>query len=486
MDNPAAVDASILSELAAGRYSGPYSMEMLEALIGPFRSAPLGVVKKSTPGEFRIIQDFSYPRLGGDHPSLNSEIDASAYSCEWGFFDDIVRIILSAPPGAEAATLDVDAAYRRMPVRPADQHNTVVAWNDCFYVDHCVPFGAVSLNGIFGRCGDAMACISRAKGLGPVTKWVDNFLYFRAPDGLASDWHWYSTNDIIRLAEFLGWPWKLAKTKDFASFFTYLGLLWNIPERSVRIPDNKREKYLRRCREWLSSTKVSLEQTEKLVGSLAHCTLVVKEGCPHLAGLYAFAASFPSRQSRRWIQRHPTDRARADVEWWSHTLENSNLMRHLRVPWPEYHTPLFMDASTSFGVGIIVDGSSAAWKLAKDWRRPGIDIGWAEMAAVELALTALVAKGVRRHTISLRSDNQGVVFAIRARRSRSTHQNEILLRIFLLADAHELDLSIDYIQSAKNPADQPSRGLPEPGTLPISWPIRTPPQLAPFLVRVEI
>ncbi|QRW10609.1 hypothetical protein RhiLY_09608 [Ceratobasidium sp. AG-Ba] len=104
-----------------------------------------------------------------------------------------------------------------------------------------------------------------------------------------------------------------------------------------------------------------------------------------------------------------------------------------------------MDASTLFGVGVIVEGNMAAWKLARNWRRPGVDIGWTEMAVVELALTALVARGVHRCTILLQSDNQGVVFAIRARRSRNAHQNEILLRIFLLADRHELDLRIDYI-----------------------------------------
>ncbi|QRV93564.1 Fungal Zn(2)-Cys(6) binuclear cluster domain [Ceratobasidium sp. AG-Ba] len=484
LDNPAVVEASIQSELAAGRYTGPYSKEALEALIGPFRSAPLGVVEKSTPGEFRIIQDFSYPRSGSDHPSLNAEIDPDAYSCEWGFFEDVVRLVLSAPPGAEAATLDVDAAYRRMPVKPADQHNTIISWNNRHYVDHCVPFGAVSSNGIFGRCGDAMARICRAKHLGPVVKWVDDFLFFRAPAYLDSNWHWYSTNDIIELARRLGWPWKLSKTKDFAAFFTYLGFLWSIPERSVRIPDNKREKYLRRCREWLSSTKVSLEQTEKLVGSLSHCTLIVRNGCPHLAGLYAFAAAFPNKQYRRWAWRHPTDRARADAEWWMHTLEHSTLCLSLREPWPEHHTPIFMDASTSFGIGIIVEGCVAAWKLTEGWKRPGVDIGWAEMAAVELALVAVVAKGVQCRTVLLRSDNRGVVFAVRSRQSRNVHQNEILLRILLLAETHNLDLRIDYIRSADNPADCPSRGLPAPGSQPITWAIHTPPQLAPFLCRV--
>jgi hypothetical protein len=60
LNQPDIVDAHISSELSLGRYSGPFERSTLLSLIGHFCSAPLGVVSKSTPGECRIIQDFSY------------------------------------------------------------------------------------------------------------------------------------------------------------------------------------------------------------------------------------------------------------------------------------------------------------------------------------------------------------------------------------------------------------------------------------------
>ncbi|CAE7229144.1 unnamed protein product [Rhizoctonia solani] len=270
LDNAGIVTEAINKELSAGRYSGPFSPKHLERLIGPFRSAPLGVIAKSKPGEFRIVQDFSFPKGEGPHPALNAEIDSDSFTCEWGFFNNIVDIILACPPGTEAATLDVDAAYRRMPIHPDDQPHIVIMWDNQVWLDHCAPFGAASSNGIFGRCGDAMAHIAEAMGMGPVQKWVDDFVFFRFPPPLALDPPRFSLQDIYDLGSALGWPWKDEKTTPFSPSFTYLGLEWHIPERTVAIPLPKRDKYMARAHDWLASPKVTQNQTETLVGSLAH------------------------------------------------------------------------------------------------------------------------------------------------------------------------------------------------------------------------
>ncbi|KDN36470.1 hypothetical protein RSAG8_10808, partial [Rhizoctonia solani AG-8 WAC10335] len=213
LDNVGIVEDAITKELAA------------ESLIGPFRSAPLGVVAKSKPGEFRIVQDFSFPKDGGPHPALNAEIDADAFTCEWGFFSDIADIIVACPPGTEAATLDVDAAYRHMPIHPEDQPHIVIMWNDQVWLDHCAPFGASSSNGIFGCCGDAMAHIAEAMGMGPVRKWVDDFIFFRLPPPLPSDPPRFSLQDIYNLAASLGWPFKaLAIIEDMLDTISIFGI----------------------------------------------------------------------------------------------------------------------------------------------------------------------------------------------------------------------------------------------------------------------
>ena len=148
---PGHVLSHISTELSRRRYSSPFSRSRLEALIGPFRTSPLGTVLKSElSDERRIVQDLSFPRNDPSHRSVNDYINVDDFRCDWGTFNDVMKIVLDAPIGTEAATLDVDSAFRCCPITPSQQPNFVIHWNDLFYIDHNAPFGATSLGGVFG------------------------------------------------------------------------------------------------------------------------------------------------------------------------------------------------------------------------------------------------------------------------------------------------------------------------------------------------
>jgi hypothetical protein len=46
---------------------------------------------------------------------------------------------------------------------------------------------------------------------------------------------------------------------------------------------------------------------------------------------------------------------------------------------------IWVDASTSWGIGLLINSSWAFWKLLPNWNTNGRDIGWAEAITVELA-----------------------------------------------------------------------------------------------------
>lgn len=117
------------------------------------------------------------------------------------------------------------------------------------------------------------------------------------------------------------------------------------------------------------------------------------------------------------------------------------------------------------------------------WKTTGRDIGWAEMSAVELTLEAAIAAGLHNTSLQFYSDNQGVVFALAAGRSRNTHQNEAIKRIHHRAVQHGLHIRTSYIASDNNPADAPSRGIPPINLQPAPWRIKIPEPLAPFIAR---
>lgn len=458
--HPEAVSKYIQKELSERRYTGPFSISRLENLIGPFRSSRLGVVDKAgSPDEHRLVQDFSFPRFHALMHSINSEIDVDAFPCEWGTFSEMVLLVMDAPPGTEAATLDVDAAFRRCSIIPSQQQFFVVMWQGLCYIDHCAPFGAASSSGVFGHLADAMAAILAFRGLGPSKKWVDDFAFLRYRlVGEAKPFS-YDIADIYAVAEELGWPWKPSKTRPFSSAFKYLGFLWDLEAKTVQIPDDKKVRYRDKLNLWTIGQKFSLKDAESVLGTLVHCSLAVPDGRSRLPAISRFTASF-SHVTSPFALRAPNAAVLNDIAWWRDALSRPYCGSPLIRPPALSSTEIWVDASTSWGLGIVFDGEWDSWKLIPGWKSDGRDIGWAEILALEFVIRLAILRGYSNTHFRIRSDNQGVIGALDAGKSRNSQQNCVLRRIVSLMREHSLWITSLYVPSKDNLADVPSRGLP--------------------------
>jgi hypothetical protein len=483
---PNHVLSHIHKELSLRRYSGPFSRSRLEFLIGPFRTSPLGTVPKSdSTTDRRIVQDLSFPR---NHPSLtsvNHQINIDDFRCDWGTFNEVRNIILDAPDGTEAATLDVDAAFRCCPIIPNQQQNFVIHWNGLFYIDHNAPFGAASSGGVFGRVADALSAILSSKGFGPSKNWVDDFVFFRFPisfDGGTPSFS-YSLSDLYNLATRLGWPWKHSKTKPFASTFKYVGFLWSLSSKSVQIPEPKKARYLAKLEPWVTGRKFSKKEAESVLGTLVHCSLAVPDGRSHLPSIARFVTSF-NYASSPFTRLTPNPSVLSDINWWRSQLSADFCGSLLLKPPPISPVEVWVDASSSWGIGLIFASEWDSWKLKPNWDKDGRNIGWAEIVAIELGLLFAIRCGYTNTHFLIKSDNQGVIHAIEGGKSRSPQQNLVLQRITLLLSQHRLWISSLYVPSLDNLADPPSRGLPPPNHSRTDSTFNLPADLHPFLLRV--
>jgi hypothetical protein len=490
ISHPRAVASHIHKELSLGRYTGPFSQSKLEQLIGPFRTSPLGVVPKSGTNEFRLVQDLSYPRHNPHHTSVNSEINIDDFRCDWGTFQKVVDIVLDAPLGSQAATLDVDAAFRRCPILPSQQPNFVVMWNDLFYIDHVAPFGATSSGGVFGRVADALMAILRSNKIGPALNWVDDFLFFAFPTNsdlfTSQDESWtpifsYSLKSIFLITSLLGWPWKDSKTRPFAPFFTYLGFLWDLIKKTVQIPIEKKSRYLMKLKPWISGNKFTQREAQSLLGTLVHCSLAIPDGRSHLPALSRFAASF-NTSSSPFVQKTPNSSVLSDIAWWHAQLSAEFTGSYLRRPPPPSPINFWVDASTDWGIGVVFNGEWDSWKFNTRWQSNGRNIGWAEFIAIEIGLIIAISNGHTDTHFVIRSDNQGVIYAIKGGKSRSPEQNIVLQRIMLLLSTYNIWISSLYVTSCTNLADLPSRGFSIVGLPCKHFNITLPSALKPFIV----
>ena len=181
--HPKAYQEMVTKEFNKGRYIGPCTRQEVESLIGPFQSSPLSwVPKPGKPGKYRAVHNFSHPHTPTPtSTSINCSIDADAFPCTWGTFATICFTIYNLPPGSQAAIRDVAEAYRTIPITPDQWPGLVVRLlgDDEFAINICNNFGLTSAGGIYGEVGDATLDIFRAQGIGPISRWVDDHIFFR-------------------------------------------------------------------------------------------------------------------------------------------------------------------------------------------------------------------------------------------------------------------------------------------------------------------
>ena len=113
----------------------------------------------------------------------------------------------------------------------------------------------------------------------------------------------------------------------------------------------------------------------------------------------------------------------SDLKWWLHALSDSNFHRKLPPRGSCQDMGLFVDASTSWGIGIVVAGRWKAFRLNEDWKVKGRDICWLKTVAVEVLVYILEAMDVANATLLIHSDNQGTIGSLGKGRSRNFHIN---------------------------------------------------------------
>ena len=404
-----------------------------------------------------MIQDMSFPQNDPNFTSVNHGINVADFPTAWGSFDDTVALILSLPAGCLAATFDISAAYRLTPIRPDQQHHLCIYWEGLVYVDRAVMFGLASSAGVFGAVGDMLIAIYKRAGFTQILKWVDNFFVFRLPDQ-----HW-TEQEFMDLSGYFGVPWSLKKMRPLASVQRYIGFNWNLDSRTVALPPEKLSKTLSLLTQWLTAGERFLaREAASLHGKLVHISCIFPLIRPFLRGVASFALSFISPRAKLLVPPP----LQADLSWVQFIIKN--LPNEIPLaPRQPLDLQWWGDASTSFGIGIVLGRHWAVWKWAPGFKvgpRQEFNIGWAEAVAVELGLRLAISLNflssncMAGHTFLVCSDNAGIVFVTNKGRSRSRETNMILKQVYLLQAQHRIRLKSMHVSSRENISDALSRG----------------------------
>ena len=208
--------------------------------------------------------------------------------------------------------------------------------------------------------------------------------------------------------------------------------------KTVHILDKKKQKFLAKLHNWEVGSTVSALECESMIGTLNHCCNVIVGGRSHLPKLYHFHAGFKVNTHNILSHHRITKPFLDDISWWkSHLSADWCGIKIMCAPTP-HPSEIFIDTSTSWGIGFIMDGKWLAWELILGWKMDDWDIGWAEMVAVELSLCAIIATDICSSHIIFHSDNTGVAGAMWMSMSHNHQQNGILCWIIFLCQEHDI------------------------------------------------
>ncbi len=168
----------IADEVAAGNL-----IEMGPSTTQPIQINWIGVIPKGhTPGRWRIITDLSFPR----GQSVNDGIPAERCSLEYTTVDRVAGAALALGRGALLAKIDIESAYRLIPVHPVDRPLLGCKWQGQVYVDGKLPFGLRSAPKMFNAVADALEFCFRQEGVENIDHYLDDFITFGPPASQAS------------------------------------------------------------------------------------------------------------------------------------------------------------------------------------------------------------------------------------------------------------------------------------------------------------
>ncbi|KNF02154.1 hypothetical protein PSTG_04651 [Puccinia striiformis f. sp. tritici PST-78] len=444
------IEASIKKELAGLRMFGPFSQEAMEKEFGFFRSNPLGAVVNND-GSVRPINDLSYPRGNILIPSVNSFVNADHFKTTWDDFKTVSKFFSEDKRPFDLALFDWEKAYRQIPTKRRQwKYLLVKDFDGNFLVDTRITFGGVAGCGSFGRPADAWKLIMKNEfKLINVFRWVDDNLFVKLKTDLLT------MEEVIRMSSELGVMTNENKGSPFSEEQKFIGFVWNGVAKTVRLPDGKIEQRINQISTFLKiENKFSYEDVEILVGRLNHVTYLLPHLRCNLCSLYRWLKSWMRKRAK---QHTPVDVLK-DLNVWVDTLEN---YEHTRIiSWgPAIDIGWVGDASTSFGIGVLIGKRWAQFKLV-DQRRNPKRISLLETVAVRLGLLmVLQIRCQDSNRLVVWTDNTTTENSINNKKSRDVETNAEWSEIQKLLLSNHVDLVAKRVTSKNNKADALSRGL---------------------------
>ena len=300
-----ALQSYIDKEVAAGHLLGPLPWQ------SSIHISRMGVIPKGhTPGRWRVITDLSYP----SQYSVNDGIDPALCSLRYVSVDTVTNIAASLGVGTLLAKVDIESAYRLIPVHPEDRQLLGVMWRDQCFCDGMLPFGLRSAPKLFTAFADALEWCIRQEGVENIYHYLDDFIVVGPP---CSSQCQTDLDALERTCFRFGVPLAAHKQVGPTTKLTFPGIEIDTVAGVIRLPEDKLQCLVSILTEWDDRKVCSRRELELLVGLLNHACKVVHPGHSFLQRkIDLLTITGHSASSKPFHHIRLNREFRVDLAWW--------------------------------------------------------------------------------------------------------------------------------------------------------------------------
>jgi hypothetical protein len=448
----AAITADLIAEVALHHIAGPFELPPYRHYItSPLKTVP----KKGNAAKFRIIHHLSYPH----GRSINSF--TADWPCPLAGFDHAIRIVRQLGQGCYMAKVDVKAAYRCIPVRPADWPLLGMRWLGRYYFHRTLPFGLRSACHLWERYATAMEWIIRTRFDVPhITHYVDDTFLANRTEHLCA-------RDLARTKAgmaALGAPDAADKTEGPSTALTYLGIRIDSAAMSISLDASKLAAILTLLDQWYTRSTCSLRELQSLIGTLQWAAYVVRHGrtfLQHLRDLVTAHEGSPDRvtitithealEDLRWWQQYVTQWNGVSLLWEQEWMDRSSILQP--------HTDACVEG---YAAVVGTQWFQGRWTpdqelAARDASMNRDSMPWKELFAI-VAAAATWGSSWERQKIIFFTDCMPIVQALTKGASRTRRIMQLIRALHFYAARYHFVYRAEHIAGVNNTiADELSR-----------------------------
>lgn len=297
----------LIKEVQLGRVSGPWRDIPYDQYI----QSPIGLVPKHEPGQTRLIFHLSYP----EGESVNDYIPDSYSKVQYQDLDKAVQMCLEKEGELWVAKADLKNAFRELPIRRQDrrwlvmkaQHPTT---GEVFYfVEKNLCFGSSCSCFLFQKFSDALAHVYRFRSQNDICNYLDDFFFAAIRRELGNQ----LLRVFLEICQEINFPVAMDKTVWAIQLLVFLGILLDAINRTLSIPEDKRQKALGMLDRVVESKKVTVMQLQQLTGLLNFICRAVVPGRAFTRRLYA---AFSGKKLKQHHHVRVNQEMRLDCKVW--------------------------------------------------------------------------------------------------------------------------------------------------------------------------